>query len=96
MKDTTYNGWTNYTTWRVQLEIFDGLEYAEMFNLDLPAGQLGNALKDYAEELIAMSVSDPDAPNLALDYATAFLSDVNWYELANHILADRDDQGESK
>jgi len=96
MRDTTYNGWTNYATWRVQLEIFDGLEYAEMFNLVLPAGQLGNALKDYAEELIAMSVSDPDAPNLALDYATAFLSDVNWYELANHILADRDDQGESK
>lgn len=21
---TTYNGWTNYATWRVNLEIFDG------------------------------------------------------------------------
>ena len=25
MKDQKYNGWTNYATWRVNLEIFDGL-----------------------------------------------------------------------
>jgi hypothetical protein len=24
MKKETYNGWTNYATWRVNLEIFDG------------------------------------------------------------------------
>ena len=22
--DNTYNGWTNYATWRVNLELFDG------------------------------------------------------------------------
>ena len=22
--DTTYNGWTNYATWRVNLELLDG------------------------------------------------------------------------
>ena len=24
MKDERYNGWTNYATWRVNLEIIDG------------------------------------------------------------------------
>ena len=28
-KDNTYNGWTNYETWRVMLEIFDGYETDE-------------------------------------------------------------------
>ena len=26
MKDNKYNGWTNYETWRVNLECFDGWE----------------------------------------------------------------------
>ena len=26
MTDNTYNGWSNYETWRVNLEIFDGLQ----------------------------------------------------------------------
>jgi hypothetical protein len=25
MSDKTYNGWTNYATWRIHLEIFDGM-----------------------------------------------------------------------
>ena len=83
----TYNGWTNYETWRVNLEIFDGLESREMFNLRLPAGELRHELKQYAEEVVTMSVRDPEAPNIALDYALAFLSDVNWYELAEHMVA---------
>jgi hypothetical protein len=88
MSDSTYNGWTNYATWRVNLEIFDGLEHEEMFDLGLPVEQLRHVLQDYAEETIAMSVSDPNAPNLAYDYAMAFLSEVNWYELAEHMIAD--------
>jgi hypothetical protein len=26
MNDQKYNGWTNYATWRVNLEIFDGID----------------------------------------------------------------------
>ena len=88
MSDSTYNGWTNYATWRVNLEIFDGLEHEEMFDLGLPVEQLRHVLQDYAEETIAMSVSDPNAPNLAYDYAMAFLDDVNWKEIAEHMIAD--------
>jgi hypothetical protein len=88
MSDTKYNGWTNYATWRVMLEIFDGLEQNEMFDLTLPVEQLRHVLQDYAEEVIAMSVSDPNAPNLAYDYAMTFIKDVNWYEIAEHMIED--------
>jgi hypothetical protein len=72
--------------------VFDGLEQSEMFDLSLPLEQLRHVLQDYAEELIEMSVRDPNAPNLAFDYAMAFLSDVNWYEIAEHMIADRKEE----
>lgn len=88
MTDKTYNGWTNYETWRINLEIFDGFEKQEMFNLTLDAWDLRHVLQDYAEEVVTMSMQDPNAPSLALDYAMAFLSDVNWHEIAKHMIAD--------
>lgn len=81
MTDNTYNGWTNYATWRVNLEMFDGreLEPSEIYG---EAYQIGNELREQAEELICM-----DAPEgLARDYALAFLSDVNWTEIATHMI----------
>ena len=95
MTDKTYNGWTNYATWRVNLEIFDGLETSEMFDLTLDAWDLGHALQDYAEEVVDMSIRDPEAPSIARDYALAFLSDVNWYEIAKHMIDDAKAEAEA-
>ena len=39
MTDKTYNGWTNYATWRVNLEVFDGGDWKDHFGL----GQIGRA-----------------------------------------------------
>lgn len=75
---STYNGWTNYATWRVNLEIFDG---ADGFDFDQEAYDLGYDLKAYAEDLI--EVTSPEG--LARDYALAFLNDVNWFEIAQHL-----------
>jgi hypothetical protein len=83
MTDKTYNGWTNYATWRVDLEIFDGLDLASDNNLD--AYDLGQTLRDYAEELICQTAG---RSGLAHDYALAFLSDVNWTEIATHMIED--------
>lgn len=74
---TTYNGWTNYATWRVNLEIFDGMDPREYWRSDRDAYDLSLTLKDYAEELI-------DGDGLARDYALAFMADVNWYEIAQN------------
>ncbi len=77
-----YNGWTNYATWRVNLEIFDGWDpYDCGHDSSTSAYDLGLALKDIAEELLAN-----DGKGLTFDYAMAFLSDVNWTEIARHMI----------
>ena len=86
MTDKTYNGWTNYATWRVNIEIFDDADKAELFDLSLPVEQLRHVLQDYVEGHIYEAGGGEG--NIAVDYALAFLSDVNWYEIAKHMIDD--------
>jgi hypothetical protein len=86
MTDKTYNGWTNYATWRVNIEIFDGLEQNEMFDLTLPVEQLRHVLQDYVNEYV-YELCD-DRHRLIEGWISAFLSDVNWYEIAEHMIED--------
>jgi hypothetical protein len=72
--DTRYNGWTNYATWRVHLEMFD------TYDTD------GRAVT--AEELEEMAdewVSDSGRGGIAESYARAFLADVDWREIADAV-----------
>lgn len=80
MNDRTYNGWTNYQTWRVNLEMFDG-QPPEGFDLDQESNDLGHDLKDYAEEYIIENSRE----GLARDYALSFMAEVNWYEIAKNL-----------
>ena len=87
MNDTKYNGWTNYATWRVALEIFDGFNPVEEWGLEretLTEGELAFILKEHAEELVSESTPE----GLALDYALAFMAEVNWHEIASHMMED--------
>jgi hypothetical protein len=95
MTDTTYNGWRNYETWRVNLEVFDGMDVQEMGWHCLELYKLGEALKDYANEVLECGASE----GLALDYARAFVSNVDWFEIARHMLeayADADADAETE
>ena len=77
-----YNGWTNYATWRVNLEIFDGFNpwnYYQVQTIDPVA--LADDLKEYAEQII-FECGSVDPTSLAGSYANAFLCDVNWHEIA--------------
>jgi len=83
--DNRYNGWTNYATWRVNLEIFDGFDPSDYYS-DLDTDDtygLSKCLQDYAEQVLFECAT---VEGLAADYARAFLSDVNWYEIAEHML----------
>jgi hypothetical protein len=87
MSDTKYNGWTNYATWRVNLEMFDGANWNDYYIGSFPEPyDLGLALKEHTQDLI-YEAGGGDG-NIAVDYALAFLSDVNWYEIAKHMIAD--------
>ena len=72
-----YNGWTNYATWRVNLEILSDIEFDEHISADY--------LKEMVEEAIFVNFDTCDTPRLIEDYARAFVSQVNFYEIANHI-----------
>jgi hypothetical protein len=76
---TNYNGWTNYATWRVNLEIFDGIDPSEMGWHKLDKWDFADALREQAKDIIELDVRE----GLALDYARAFLADVNWHEIAD-------------
>ena len=94
MSNNTYNGWTNYSTWRVNLEVVDGLE-PEHFDFEegeamtlVDVHELAEAMQSYVEEVIFSECRyDERRPtSLVEDYARAFLSDVNWYEIALHFV----------
>lgn len=93
MSDTKYNGWTNYATWRVMLEIFDGLTPRDITGRGLPElSELVFAVEEYAKELIEQSSEQ----GLARDYANAFLGEVNWWEIADNIITDYADETEDE
>jgi hypothetical protein len=66
----TFNGWTNYETWRVNLEFFDG--------------RYESFTADSAKELAEYYIDETTEPGFARDLALAFLSQVNWQEIAAH------------
>lgn len=86
MNDTKHNGWTNYATWRVNLEMFDFLTPADFWGFEEvkedDTYELGNALKDYAEE----TIFEQSEQGIAQDYALAFIRDVDWYSIAKHMI----------
>jgi hypothetical protein len=91
MTDKTYNGWTNYETWRVNLEVFDGMEASDFDGADdaeVDIYAFSKQLEEYADEVIFSGIRyDERAPSsLMEDYARAFLQAVNWYEIAKHMV----------
>ena len=85
MSKQTYNGWTNYATWRVNLEIFEGMSPSDVTGRSLPTvSELKDALREHAECLIYEMGGGEG--NIAVDYALAFIADVNYWEIANNML----------
>ena len=83
MDTTKYNGWTNYATWRLQLEFFDGIDPREHFAGVTDAYELSEQLKEYL-----VGYLDEFGSGLTLDYAMAFINQVNYYEIAEHMIED--------
>ena len=82
-----YNGWSNYATWRVKLELIDSevesiKESKETFT---DISELADTLRNECEMYIGL---DNDSSGIAYDYALAFLSEVNWYEIAESVAED--------
>jgi hypothetical protein len=90
MKNDTYNGWTNYATWRVQTEFFADMDAHEVRDqisgMDLAA--VAYHAKETAEKFIfdtfAEVYDNPQAQTVR-GWAGAFLFEVNWREIAEAL-----------
>lgn len=72
-----YNGWTNYETWRIALEVFDAY-LPEIGDVD----EVEIYLRDVAEDLILSKVEET---SLAHGLLVSFLSEVNFREIAENL-----------
>ena len=88
---STYNGWTNYATWRINLEIFDGMEPDDLgcftrYEEPEPS-DVAEYLSEHVDEILCgYDKGGPCGDSLTLDYARAFVSQVNWHEIAEHFI----------
>ena len=72
-----YNGWTNYATWRINLEVIQDTEFKEKVSADY--------LKEIVEDCVFSNYEMQNGSHLVEDYARSFISNVNYYEIAKHI-----------
>ncbi len=71
------NGWTNYATWRINLEILSDIEFEDQVSADY--------LKEIVEDCVFSNYEMQNGSHLVEDYARSFISNVNYYEIAKHI-----------
>lgn len=81
-----YNGWSNYATWRVNLELIaDFADAMDLSDYEGNPAHLAEVFENYIDELL-----ENHAQGIALDYARAFVNDANLYEMAVASLSDAD------
>ena len=76
-----YNGYTNYATWRVNMEILGDVIFEEEVSVD--------GLKQIVEDSV---FRNPGWSRFVEDYARAFISQVDFHEIANLINEEIDEQ----
>jgi hypothetical protein len=82
--NTTYNGWSNYPTWRINLEILGDIQWDEyeLQTLDV------EMLEEYVENVVFENNGITGNLGLMEDYARAFLANVNYREIYESIKDD--------
>lgn len=92
MTKESYNGWTNYETWRIQLEVIDGMTLEDfgfdLHNVDTDEVADTERLAEYVEQYVDEIVLSTVPNGLARDLAESFLGRVDWFEIAEHLIAD--------
>jgi hypothetical protein len=84
MSNTTYNGWSNYPTWRINLEILNDIDWAEE-EIEILTEEM---LEDYVENVVFENNGITGNMGLMEDYARAFLSEVNYREILESLKDD--------
>ena len=82
----SHNGWTNYETWRIKLEIFDSTDSRELEIFDSTDfwEDVSDASAEFCRDLVEQHI-EQESNGLARDYALAFIANVNWHEIADSL-----------
>ena len=81
---TTYNGWTNYATWKINLEAVDHDYWRETAaEQGWDSNELAEILEGEVSELILFDASEN---SVAHSITASFLADVDWWEIADSII----------
>ena len=83
-----FNGYTNYETWRVNLEYIDGIDHeylVECFDRVDPY-DVAQTLKGWTEAFVNEEVRGVNRDGIVYGWVMAFLDDVNWLEIAEHVM----------
>ena len=80
MNNKEYNGWTNYATWRVNLEILGDIDWSESDHVTV------EDLEEIVEDVVFGNDPESKQDLLKDSYANAFLSEVNYHEILQHVL----------
>ena len=81
MNIVEFNGWTNYATWRVNLELCEPISKDCLENDFLDIHEIAIFLKEYCIDAI-----DACSTSIARNYANAFLADVDFVQIATRIM----------
>lgn len=90
MEDKTYNGWTNYPTWRVALELCE-FEMDELIQIIENEASDVKDMMTYLQQHVGdilESEANGDFNSYSYNYASAFVSEVNFYEIATKLFDD--------
>ncbi len=87
MDDKKCNGWSNYATWRVNLEILSDHDFAQQV-LEGGALPIVEDLENIVNETLfgEYRAHNTLTSTLTEDYARAFIAEVNYNEILDHIL----------
>ena len=88
MTDKTYNGWSTYETWLVNLWLTNDMQDEDLTASVKEANTTYEAkeiLKDYVEERM------PEIEGLFADLLRGALSEVNWYEIVKNWREEQDE-----
>ena len=80
----SYNGWTNYETWLVNLWLVNTNQGTYAIAREM-AAEGADALRDWVKDWATGFIP---APTLAADLLGAALSKVNWREITESLLAE--------
>lgn len=87
--DNRHNGWTNFPTWKVNLELFDSIDPRDYWSREIKgdsAYDLAVQLEEFALNYVDDADAELDGSAIVSGWVRAFLADVNWIEIAEHMM----------